>query len=329
MYDHIIITNPYPFANAPATFEKFCKRFGLNVVDEKRGLLHNRGYDTLEQNRGIYIQIETPFNNRKGKIKLSFSLHKYANAAARQGTHNHNDFTFAAATNAAADLQNFLGIDLTQYKVNKYETGINVHTTHDPELYMFELDYMQWQGRELRILEDVHFKEYKQYSTNKDKSKRIIYIFYDKTHEAAQKTKSAARLALIPRNTLRIEKDVHRPSRSIKFWQLFSPEFISAERRDFKRKFTRNLTYKQYAQKSKYISSKQITVIEQLNTLGLAGLIEQTKRQRASGQITRGQYDYIVKQARELAPKNIKIKYKQNPKANELKGLIIKKLNEM
>jgi len=328
MYDNIRLLMPYPFKDEPEK-ETFCKRFGLFVKDEKKGILHNKGYETLEQNKGIYIKVELPTAKRKGNLTLSFSLHKLYNAHKKKGLCNYDDFGFCQANEAYKQFNELLTIDLSTAIVKKYEVGINIITTGDPDGYMKELSQITVKAREMRIIEDSHFKEYKQYSTHKDKDKRIIYIFYNKTYEARTKTKAIEKRETVPENILRIEKDNHRPVEKVYFSQLFDSVYQQLTKQEFQQRFIQDLQYKEYTVKTKDISTKQLEIIEAIEKQGIEKAIQEQKELLRLKNITKSQYDYFTKQIKAITENNIKAQRRISPLAEEMKQLIISKLKNV
>ena len=328
MYDNIRLLLPFPFKD-DIKLNEFCRRFLIFVKDEKKGILHNKGYETLEQNRGLYIKIELPREKRKGNITFSFSLHKFYNSSLKKGLYNFNDFSLSQATKAYNLLIDFMPIDICKAVVKKYEVGVNVTTKNNPDEYMKELNIIKVRDRKMRILEDLHYKEFKQFSTHKDKGKRIVYIFYNKTFEARSKTKDLNKKQLVPENILRVEKDNRRPFEKVFFNDLFSPVFQQLTKNEFKKRFTENLQYSCTPVKSKQISSKQLEIWKILQDKG----IEQTKtyfeRCLNSGSITREQYRYRMKILNDLVKNNIQPEMKISEQAKELKMLIENKIKEM
>jgi hypothetical protein len=226
-------------------------------------------------------------------------------------------------------LPELLTIDLSNATVKKFEIGINVATTGSPDEYMKELSMIKVKAREMRIIEDLHYKEFKQFSTHKDKDKRIIYIFYNKTFEARSKIKDIEKKATIPDNVLRIEKDNHRPIEKVCFSQLFDPVYQQLIKQEFQQRFVMDLTYKGTPTKTKDITARQLQIWEQLQEKSEYELKEHYESLFKQGTITRMQYCYSVKQIDEVTRQNIEPDIIISKKAKELKCLIISKLNEM
>ena len=328
MYDNIRLLMPYPFKDE-ADRERFSSRFGLFVKDEKKKILHNKGYETLDQNKGIYIKMELPTEKRKGNILFSFSLHKFYNSMKSKGMNNYNDFDFVRANEAGQMIRELLNIDFSTAIVKKFEIGINIVTTGDPDEYMKELSMIRVKAREMRIIEDLHYKEFKQFSTHKDRDKRIIYIFYNKTFEARSKTKDIEKRATIPDNILRVEKDTHRPIEKIFFNQLFNPVYQQLLKQEFKQRFVTDLTYKGTPTKTKEITAKQLQLWQQIQEKGITDLTRHYESLKSTGAITKDQYYYTMKQLEKINQNEIKPDILISKKANELKSLITNKLNEI
>ena len=325
MYDNIRLILPYPFESEPEK-DTFCTRFNLFVKDEKKGILHNKGYEGLEQNKGIYIKIELPTAKKNGTISLSFSLHKFYNAMKHKQLFNYDDFNFESANEAYILLTDLLKIDLSTALVKAFEVGINIITPTDTDDYMKELNRITVNGRQMRILEDLHYKEYKQYSTNKDKDKRIIYIFYNKTFEARSKLKDTAKRENVPDNILRIEKDTHRPSEKVYFRQLFETNFQQMTKHEFKQRFVDDLEFEAHYFKTKDISTIQYEIIKSIEKIGVEQTLTNQKALLKMGEISIKKHRYFKELLNEIVTKNIKLEKQISENAKTLKQLIINKI---
>lgn len=328
MYDNIRLLLTYPFDNEPDR-ETFCNRFGLFVKDEKKGILHNKGYETLEQNKGIYIRIELPTAKRKGNISISLSLHKFYNKIVKNGYYNYDDFSFNHANKAYKELTELITIDISMAAVKAFEVGINVVTPNNPDDYMKELSCISVKAREMRIIEDLHYKEYKQYSTNKDKDKRIIYIFYNKTFEARSKTKDIEKRENIPENILRIEKDTHRPIEKLYLWQLFDPVHQKSIKCEFEQRFINDLQYTNSYIKPKELTDYQYSYWKEIQQIGTEKLKERQKKLYELNEITKRQYYFSINTINDISEKNISPQIIISKAGETLKQLIMCKLEKM
>lgn len=334
MYDNIklILDNPF---DTPAGRDKFTARFGLFVKDEKKGILHNKGYETLEQNHGLFMTLQLPTDRRKETLSVCFSLHKFYNSMTGKGYINYNDFTFEDAGRAFHLLTGLLGIGIGRAVVRKYETGINVITGHSPDEYMKELDFMEIRGKKLRILEDVNQKEYKQYCTNRNKDRRIVYIFYNKTFEARSKIKGPGgsqteiRRANIPGNIMRIEQDNKNPISKIRFSDLFDPLIQQQIKHEFKERFIADLHYRVIVLASSGITGKQKEVWKMIREVGEDGVTEHYRQCYKTGSISVDQYKYFRKIIREMSGHNLNIRNDISELAKELSLLITNKLSRV
>ncbi|MDD4992152.1 MAG: hypothetical protein PHR83_07975 [Paludibacter sp.] len=328
MYDNIRLLLPYPFASKPEQ-ETFCTRFNLFVKDEKKGILHNKGYEGMKQNKGLYIKIELPTSGRKGSFSISFSLHKFYNSVKNGDLYNYDDFNFESANEANQLLTDFLKIDLSTALVKAFEVGINIITPTDPDHYMRELNRITVNGRQMRILEDLHYKEYKQYSTNKDKDKRIVYIFYNKTFEARSKLKDKERRETIPDNVLRVEKDTHRPSEKVYFRQLFDPNFQQMTKYEFKQRFVEDLEFETHYFKTKDITNVQYEIIKSIDKIGAEQTLINQKALLKMGAISNKKYRWFKEQFDEIEAKNMKLDKQISKTSETFKYLIISKINDI
>lgn len=328
MYDNIRIVAPYPFESEPER-ETFCTRFNLFVKDEKKGILHNKGYEGMKQNKGLYIKIELPTTGRKGSFALSFSLHKFYNSMVNNELYNYDNFDFDKANTAFKLLTDLLKIDLSRAAVKAFEVGVNIITPSDPDQYLSELNRITVNGRQMRILEDLHYKEYKQYSTNKDKDKRIVYIFYNKTFEARSKQKDIVKRENIPDNVLRIEKDTTRPMEKIYFGQLFAPNFQRMTKHEFKERFVSDLAFKTHYIKTKDISKVQLELIKSIDEKGVEQTLNEKKALLKMGAITPPQYRFFRETLNKITANNLKVEKQISKTAELFKRLIISKINEI
>ena len=293
MYDNIRLIMSEPFKNETER-TGFISRFALFVKDEKKGIYHNKGYETLEQNKGIYIRLEAGTGLGCGRLTLSFSLHKFYNAMRTGKLFNYTPFSFEEANEACQMLTDLLGFDLSNAVVKKYEIGINVPTEKPPETYMKELDCIEVKGRKYRIIEDRKHKEYKLYGTHSEKGKRIVYIFYDKTFEARSKLKDEARRRDVPENILRVEMDIQRPTEKILFPCLFDPVYQATLFREFRQRFICDLHYKELPVKQAGLTSKQMEVYKQVCDHGEKGDMEDYKSLYHRQALSRDQYRYYI-----------------------------------
>jgi len=213
--------------------------------------------------------------------------------------------------------------------VKQFEVGINIVTETAPDEYMRELSLIKVKARKMRIIEDLHYKEYKQYSTHKDRDKRIIYIFYNKTFEAWSKQKDTEKRENIPENILRIEKDTHRPVEKVYFYQLFEPIFQQLTKHEFKQRFVDDLEYKAHYIKTSNINKIQLDIIETIENVGAEKAIQEQKELVKQGIKTKRQLQYFVKQVKEITEKGIKAECRISKIAEQTKLLIINKLELM
>jgi len=328
MYDNIRLILPYPFTSEPEK-DTFCTRFNLFVKDEKKGILHNKGYEGLEQNKGIYIKIDLPTAKKNGNISLSFSLHKFYNAMKYKQLFNYDDFNFESANEAYKLLTDFIKIDISTSLVKAFEVGINIITPTDPDDYMRELHRITVNGRQMRILEDLHYKEYKQYSTNKDKDKRIVYIFYNKTFEARSKLKDIEKKDNVPDNVLRIERDTHRPAEKVYFGQLFEANFQKMTKHEFRQRFVDDLEYQSSYIKTKDITSLQLEIIKSIDIIGAKKTLLNKKILLQNGTITPKQYQFFRETLNKITAKNMKYEKQISKTAEIIKQLIFNKINNI
>jgi hypothetical protein len=321
MYDNIKLT--LHFADSEKRLNEFSTRFSLFVKNEKKQIFNNKGYETLSQNKGVYISL------KKNKLTLEFSLHKFYNYYLHNKPFNYNDFDFKEAKQAAAWLCEMFNpyFDIMQAKVLKYEVGINVITSETPDLYMQELKQMNIHAKILPIKEDIHYKEYKQFSTQRDKDKRIIYIFYNKTFEARGKAKKQAIKMNVPENVLRVEKDNKRPFEKILFSRLFENDFILLTVTEFKQRFNDDLEYKGTPIKSDNMLNSDYQLLCLIYEKGTDGAKAKLKADFDNGIIRKSKYYESMQAVDRLNRTFPKIKTTQTRRATELNNLIINKIH--
>ena len=318
MYDNIKLSLGVSFENE-AKRDEFCARFGLSTKNEKLNIWHNAAEKNLKQHKGVYMHLK---NNT---LTLEFSLHKVYNYYVHKKSFNYNDFDFKEANEAAARLVELFNpyFDITQAVVKKYEVGINVLTSESPDLYLRELKQVNVNAKILPIKEDIHYKEYKQFSTQRDKDKRVIYIFYNKTFEARSKKKEVER-ANIPENVLRVEKDNKRPIEKILFARLFDIDFQKLTINEFKQRFCNDLEYKGTPIKPENMSNADFETLCLIHENGADGAREKYKRKFEAGNISK-QWHYKKMQAVERLQS---VEYSANigRRAVELNNLIVSKV---
>jgi hypothetical protein len=323
MYDNIKLSLRCTFDNSKR--DEFCTRFGLSTVNEKTKTYHNGGGNSnLEQNKGIYLHLKG--NN----LTIRLSLHKFYNYYLFKKSINYGDFDFKNANQAAKWIcEMFIPyFDIMQSEVKKYEVGINIFTSGDPDLYLKELKQMNIHARIIPIKEDIHYKEYKQYSTQRDKDKRVIYIFYNKTFEARSKAKEADR-EKIPENILRVEKDNKRIAEKILFERLFNVDFQWLTLNEFKQRFCNDLQFKGIPIKPEEMSKTDYDILCLIFEKGMKDVRTQMENDYKNGKIKRRTYFNRLRTISETNDILPKIKVHNSQRANEIKILIANKLKEI
>jgi hypothetical protein len=322
MYDNIKLSLPVLFTTSERA--DFCARFGLFVRDERKEIYTNKGYEMLIQNKGVYIRL------KNSKLTIEFSLHKFYNYCICGKYFNYNDFTFKEARTAAEWLAEMFNpyFDIATAKVVKYEVGINVITSENPDLYLQELKQIRANAKVLPIKEDTHYKEYKQFSTQRDKDKRIIYIFYNKTFEVRSKGKAATR-ANVPENVLRVEKDNKRPVEKIIFARLLNIDFQKNTINEFKRRFCNDLEYKGKPIKPTNMKIFDFEMLCLVYEKGTDGAKEVIKADFADGIIKKTCYYKRVKSIERISAATLEIQKQYSRRAIEFNNLIINKINSI
>jgi hypothetical protein len=262
------------------------------------------------------------------KLTLEFSLHKVYNYFVFGKQFNYNDFTLTEAKQAAAWLAEMFNpyFDIMIAAVKKYEIGINVLTSESPDLYLRELKQMNVYAKVLPIKEDIHYKEYKQFSTQRDRNKRIIYIFYNKTFEARSKERNLAERANIPENLVRVEKDNKRPVEKILFARLFDIDYQQLTINEFKQRFCNDLEYKGIPIKPENMKYTDYEMLCLIYDKGTDGANAKIRADFENGSIPQRMYYrklQIIKQISKRVPE-VKITYSR--RAIELNNLIISKI---
>ena len=323
MYDNIKLTLPNAFTDNSKR-DEFCTRFELFVRDEQKGIYRNDTYQGLKQCKGVYIS----FNTKKNKLFFNFSLHKFYNYSIYGKPFNYNDFDFKEAKIAAAKIDAMFTqyFDIMQASVNCYEVGTNVITSEEPIFYLQELKQINVQARIIRIIEDRHYKEYQQYGTHRDKDKRVVYIFYNKTFEARSKADKADRKE-IPDNILRLEKDNRRTEEKISFARLFENDFIEQTTKEFKKRFTEDLDYKGQPVQPDNMKKAEYRLFCLLNEKGADGAKNSLKTDFTERRISRALYYDNIKTIDKLNKHYPKIETTITKRAAELNNLIISKIN--
>lgn len=248
MYDHIKLRLPYPF-KTEGERANFCERYGLCEVNDKLRTWNNADFKDLKQNRSVYIKLHVGDNPECGFILFSFSLHKFYNLCLYDEALNWDDFTFAKANRAKTLFCEFFPqIDFKAATVIKYEVGLNIQCSVEPERIMEQLDRMVVKDREYRIIEDRNQTEYKQYGTNQ--KKRMVYTFYNKTYETRSKQRTKKEYYEVPENILRCEKDNRRLIKKTMFFELFKKDFQKLTKNEFRSRFVNDIFFKEMVPKS-------------------------------------------------------------------------------
>ena len=284
MFDNVRLKLKHKFS--PDELETFCSRHNL-AKEQTANVYSNRALKNLTQNKGIYIKVE-PAN---GVVKIECSLHKLYNETTSGKRQNWNDFNFEQAQTAADWLQSWLGLELQAAKVVRFELGINIECDHPPETYMKQLDCITVNNRAMRILEDPKYKEYKAYSTNRSKDKRIVYVFYDKTFEARTKYTASEDKKSVPDNILRIEMKYKRVS-GLEFKELMNRAFKLELLKEFAQRFTEGLKFITQQRNPPKLTPKQFELYKALKRHGKNKEVAASKEDYKAKRISKRQYYY-------------------------------------
>jgi len=323
MYDQIRLTSPYPF-NSDKEREYFCQRFGLFNQNYNKGIYNNSGYKDLSQNMGMYMKLEDPSNNQRGKLTLSVSLHKLYNFHTGIGYQNYNDFDFFQANKTRKLLvQMFPMLDMSKIRVNEYEIGINVIASKSPELYFTELKGIENKGILKRIIEDRRIKEYHMYGTNASDRTRSVYVFYNKTAESKN-----CKYKNVPNNLIRIEKKNKRIE-NLYFDHLFDSFFQKEILKKLENEFVEYLSYKEYPKPNTGFRKNDFDLMELISENGQGEAINEIKNQLKTNLISKQTYYNRLKRIDELEKFPISSYFEISESARELKFLIAKKINEL
>ncbi|GEM_PF-4380351 len=321
MYDNIKLSMNVSFATETER-NKFCTRFGLCTKNEKADIWHNKDEKNLKQNLGVYMHL------KKDKLTLEFSIHKVYNYKLFGKQFNYNDFDFKQARKVAMWLDEMFNpyFDIMQAVVKKYEVGINVLTSENPDEYLKELKQINVGAKILRIVEDRRYKEYKQFGTHSDKDRRIVYIFYNKTFEARSKSKAIDRPA-VPENVLRLEKDNKRPFEKIVFARLFDMDFQKLTINEFKKRFCNDLEYKGKPTKPGNMKMFDYEMLCLVYEKGTDGAKDKVNEDFRDGTIKKTCYYKRLKSIERVSTITAKIQVQYSRRAIELNNLIINKIN--
>jgi hypothetical protein len=213
-----------------------------------------------------------------------------------------------------------------QAVIKKYEVGINVFTSENPDLYLQELKQVNIGAKVLPIKEDIHYKEYKQFSTQRDKDKRIIYIFYNKTFEARSKRKVTERES-VPENILRVEKDNKRPFEKILFSGLLNIDFQKLTINEFKQRFCNDLVYRETPIKPRNMKQADFDLCKNILENGLQATQEQCRNNYKRGRLSERTYYRHLQKIELLSKHTPEIELKIDKRAIELNNLIINKIS--
>lgn len=336
MYDNIktilYINTLQNFDNE--VFTKIKERFSMHNENRTKGTCNNAGNDTLFQNSGVYIAYTPTKHNSPEHFEIRFSLHKFYNALNGKGLQNYDNFSFSDAKNAFTHAVDFFldaspVLDITKGIVKAYEIGLNVQLSENAEIYMKDIQAIKAGSKEMRVLENPKYKEYKVFSTHADVNKRTVYTFYDKTTEVQTKIKNCA----VPENIMRIEKDFKRPEKKLYFNDkgensLFSSEFIAFSYLDFAHSFTKNVKYKENLIKDKNTTCKDILIHELLEKFGSVNIYAEIERRCKEGIYNKRFYYRLKAKIESFLSANFEAKTMENEKTKYFKSMLLQKIKE-
>jgi len=323
MYDNIKLSLQVDFSETVRN--DFCARFGLSTKNEKLKIWHNANEKNLSQHKGIYLHL------KNSTLTIRFSLHKVFNFFDCGKQFNYNDFDFAQARSVVVRLADLFSpyFDITQAVVKQYEVGINVITSESPDLYLSELKHIKVGAKVVNVEKDINYKENKQRGTHRDKAKRVVYVFYNKTFEVRSKLKKRADKMNVPENILRVEKDNKRPFEKIIFSQLFESAFVWHTISEFKQRFVSDLIYKETPVKPQTMKKSDFDLCKKILEIGLIEVKREYENEYKTGKTARATYYRHLKKLEQLNPQTLEFEKEISERAKELKSLIVSKLNEV
>lgn len=266
------------------------QRFSMYNENVKTGAYNNSGYQKLVQNRGVFLSYVPQSGNINAHYIIQFSAHKFWNCWKIKQLQNYNTFTIKDLLETWVEFQAFVPFELTGAKVQGFEAGANVEMCKNPSDYMRQISHIQIGKREIRIIENPKYKEYKNYTSHADRDKRAVYSFYDKTEESKP---------FAPQNLLRIEKKYIRMAENPLLAEIFEQNYIQAIKTDLQNSFVKNLHYQKKMVQEKGVNDADFHLLKLMQIHG-ENIKTEIKRQKENAEISRLKYYRLLERLEKL-----------------------------
>lgn len=286
------------------------ERFSMYNENLKTGAYNNSGYQKLIQNRGVFISFVPLSGNINAHYIIQFSAHKFWNCWKIRALQNYNTFTISDLLETYEEFKQFIPFTLDGAKVQAFEAGANIEMSKNPSDYMRQLSHIQIGKREIRIIENPKYKEFKNYTSHFSTNKRAVYSFYDKTEESKP---------FAPANLLRVEKKYIRMAENPLLSEIFDIEYIKAIKKDLETSFVKNLNYKKNVVQEKGVNDNEIRLYNLIEKHA-ENAENELLRMKNNAEITRLKYYRLIekmKQIREKKDKYILIEHRETHEMRE------------
>lgn len=266
------------------------ERFSMFNENLKTGAYNNSSYQKLIQNRGVFLSYVPKSGNINEHYILQFSAHKFWNCWKIKQLQNYNTFTINDLLETWIEFQNFIPFSLVGAKVQGFEAGANIQMCKNPSDYMCQISHIQIGKRQIRVIENPKYKEYKNYTSHADRDKRAVYSFYDKTEESKP---------FAPGNLLRIEKKYIRMVENPLLLEIFHQNYIQAIKTDLHNSFVKNLHYQKKMVQQKGVNDADFHLLKLMQIYG-DNIKQEIRRQKDNAEISRLKYYRLLERLEKL-----------------------------
>lgn len=295
------------------------QRFSMYNENLKTGAYNNASYQKLIQNRGVFLSYVPKCANINEHYILQFSAHKFWNCWKIKQLQNYNIFTINDLLETWIEFQNFIPFSLVGAKVQGFEAGANIQMCKNPSDYMCQISHIQIGKRQIRVIENPKYKEYKNYTSHADRDKRAVYSFYDKTEESKP---------FAPSNLLRIEKKYIRMVENPLLLEIFHQNYIQAIKTDLYNSFVKNLYYQQKMVQEKGVNDADFHLLKLMQIHG-DNIKQEIRRQKDNQEISRLKYYRLLERLAKLQSSGPAINMVEMKESREMREKIVSTLKNL
>jgi len=295
------------------------QRFSMYNENVKTGAYNNASYQKLVQNRGVFLSYIPQTGNINAHYIIQFSAHKFWNCWKIKTLQNYNTFTIKDLLETWVEFQSFISFSLVGAKVQGFEAGANVEMSKNPSDYMRQISHIQIGKRQIRIIENPKYKEYKNYTSHADRDKRAVFSFYDKTEESKP---------FSPANLLRIEKKYIRMAENPLLVEIFELNYIQAIKTDLQNSFVKNLHYQQKMVQQKGVNDADFRLLQLMVAHG-QNIKAEIKRQKDNAEISRLKYYRLLERLEKLQDIGPRCNMVEMKESREMREKITQKLKNL